>query len=266
MSVTNIVGIRFLNPIVTRNRLASTGVLSSPRCQFLCLLSYPLVPSACLRFTSSSENVPSPLPGLWPVLRMEGLWTRASIEKNKELMEYLRHYGVIKSEKVAEVMEIIDRGLFVPDRCPPYSDSPMPIGYNGTISAPHMHATCLELLKDHLKSGLRALDVGSGSGYLSACFAMMVGPEGHAVGVEHIPELVAASVENINRSAAASLMEGGSLTVHVAGMICENFNYSYFLLGVRYPARLPSGSHESFSSTRSRLRARAILDCTKAPI
>lgn len=146
---------------------------------------------------------------------MEGLWTRASAEKNKELIEHLRHYGVIRSKKVAEVMETIDRGLFVPDRNPPYLDSPMPIGYNATISAPHMHATCLELLKDHLKSGMRALDVGSGSGYLTACFAMMVGPEGCAVGVEHIPELLAASIENINRSAAASLMEGGSLSVHV---------------------------------------------------
>ena len=29
------------------------------------------------------------------------------------------------------------------------------IGYNVTISAPHMHAHALELLKDHLKDGTR---------------------------------------------------------------------------------------------------------------
>ena len=37
-----------------------------------------------------------------------------------------------------------------------------------------MHAYALELLKDHLKEGHRALDVGSGTGYLTACFAIMV--------------------------------------------------------------------------------------------
>lgn len=34
-----------------------------------------------------------------------------------------------------------------------YMDCPQPIGYHATISAPHMHATCLELLKDHLGPG-----------------------------------------------------------------------------------------------------------------
>jgi len=40
------------------------------------------------------------------------------------------------------------------------------IGSNATISAPHMHAHALELLKDHLKPGNKVLDVGAGSGYL----------------------------------------------------------------------------------------------------
>jgi protein-L-isoaspartate(D-aspartate) O-methyltransferase len=41
----------------------------------------------------------------------------------------------------------------------------------------------LEVLKDHLKPGMRALDVGSGSGYLTACMALMVGPRGRVVGI-----------------------------------------------------------------------------------
>lgn len=39
------------------------------------------------------------------------------------------------------------------------------------------HASSLELLKDHLKEGKKALDVGSGSGYLTACMAIMVSPQ-----------------------------------------------------------------------------------------
>nr|XP_029118474.1 protein-L-isoaspartate O-methyltransferase isoform X4 [Elaeis guineensis] len=143
-------------------------------------------------------------------------WTRGSADKNNVLVEQLKQYGVIKTKKVAEVMETIDRGLFVPDGNSAYIDSPMPIGYNATISAPHMHGTCLELLKEHLQPGMHALDVGSGTGYLTACFAMMVGPQGRAVGVEHIPELVASSIENVKRSAASSLLNGGSLSLHVA--------------------------------------------------
>ena len=37
-----------------------------------------------------------------------------------------------------------------------------------------MHAYALEILKDHLKEGSKALDIGSGTGYLTACFAIMV--------------------------------------------------------------------------------------------
>ncbi|KAG8652627.1 hypothetical protein MANES_06G112100v8 [Manihot esculenta] len=131
------------------------------------------------------------------------------------MVAHLQHYGVISSKKVAEVMETIDRALFVPDGSPAYVDSPMAIGYNATISAPHMHATCLQLLEEHLKPGMHALDVGSGTGYLTACFAVMVGPQGRAVGVEHIPELVTSSIKNIEKSAAAPLLKEGSLSVHV---------------------------------------------------
>lgn len=38
------------------------------------------------------------------------------------------------------------------------------------------HAYALELLHDQLYEGAKALDVGSGSGILSVCFARMVSP------------------------------------------------------------------------------------------
>ena len=46
------------------------------------------------------------------------------------------------------------------------------------------------MLEHHLRSGSRALDVGSGSGYLTVCMAEMVDKEGRVYGIEHIPELV----------------------------------------------------------------------------
>ncbi|KAL9324200.1 hypothetical protein ACSQ67_009057 [Phaseolus vulgaris] len=71
------------------------------------------------------------------------------------------------------------------------SKRPMAIGYNATISAPHMHAMCLQLLEENLHSGMHALDVGYG----------------RAVGVEHFLELVSFSIENIQKSAAATQLK-----------------------------------------------------------
>lgn len=84
--------------------------------------------------------------------------------------------GIIRSESVESAMTTIDRGHYCKSN--PYMDAPQRIGYGVTISAPHMHAHALELLKEHLIPGERALDVGSGSGYLTACMAMMLGENG----------------------------------------------------------------------------------------
>jgi protein-L-isoaspartate(D-aspartate) O-methyltransferase len=40
-------------------------------------------------------------------------------------------------------------------------DYPLPIGCSETISAPHMHATALEVLESKLQPGNSILDVGS---------------------------------------------------------------------------------------------------------
>ena len=64
---------------------------------------------------------------------------------------------------------------------------PLGINYDATISAPHMHAYCLEWLEPSLKPGAKVLDIGCGSGYLCAAFSEMVKPNGLVIGVEHIP-------------------------------------------------------------------------------
>ena len=120
--------------------------------------------------------------------------------------------GVIKSEEVKNTMLAVDRKFFAPHSA--YTDSPQPIGSGATISAPHMHAYALEILKDKLKEGSRALDVGSGTGYLTACFAVMVGKSGKAVGIEHIDDLVKKSIENV-RNWNADMLESGHLKLLV---------------------------------------------------
>eukprot|EP00094_Tigriopus_californicus_P006734 TCALIF_06485-PA protein Name:"Similar to Pcmt1 Protein-L-isoaspartate(D-aspartate) O-methyltransferase (Rattus norvegicus)" AED:0.31 eAED:0.31 QI:0/0.25/0.2/0.6/0.75/0.8/5/0/208 len=114
--------------------------------------------------------------------------------------------GVITSEPVAEAMLQVDRADFCGQS--PYADSPQSISHNATISAPHMHAYVLELLQDQLRPGSRALDVGSGSGYLTACMAKMVGDNGTVVGIDHIHELVSFGTKNIGKSHSYELEKG----------------------------------------------------------
>ncbi|KAJ2774367.1 hypothetical protein IWQ57_000854 [Coemansia nantahalensis] len=117
---------------------------------------------------------------------------------NGELIDNLLHARIITHERVAAAMRAVDRAHFAPRN--PYMDMPQSIGYGATISAPHMHGYALEYLHEHLQPGMHALDVGSGSGYLSACMASMVGAGGRVIGIDHIPELVQGSQTALERN------------------------------------------------------------------
>ncbi len=122
---------------------------------------------------------------------------RSSGESNNDLNDQLKRNGIIKSSRVLAAMNSVDRSFYAPYN--PYMDSPQSIGYSATISAPHMHAAALEVLSEQLYEGATCLDVGCGSGYLTACMAQMVGETGCTVGIEHIPQLTKLSEKNIKK-------------------------------------------------------------------
>jgi len=123
---------------------------------------------------------------------------RCSGSSNVELVDNLVKNGIVKSTKIADVMKSVDRDNYTKAGSS-YQDAPQSIGYGVTISAPHMHAYALEMLENQLKEGMKALDVGSGSGYLTACFALMVGERGNVVGIDHVDELIRWSSNNVNK-------------------------------------------------------------------
>lgn len=137
---------------------------------------------------------------------------RSHGNSNAELIQNLKKNGIIKSPRVEQSMLAVDRINYCKNN--PYMDSPQGIGYGVTISAPHMHAHALELLKDHLYEGAKSLDVGSGSGYLTACMALMVGEKGLAVGIDHIEGLVNMSIANIKKD-QPSLLDSGRIKLIV---------------------------------------------------
>lgn len=102
-------------------------------------------------------------------------WT-CSGRSNGELISKMWNARLVLSERVRDAMISVDRAHFTPSQHLAYQDSPQSIGYSATISAPHMHASALENLLPFLGEGKRVLDVGSGSGYLTAVLAELVFP------------------------------------------------------------------------------------------
>ncbi|KAF7876614.1 hypothetical protein EAF04_001700 [Stromatinia cepivora] len=102
-------------------------------------------------------------------------WT-CSGRTNGELISKMWNARLILSERVRDAMITVDRAHFTPSQHLAYEDSPQSIGHSATISAPHMHASALENLLPFLGEGKRVLDVGSGSGYLTAVMAELVFP------------------------------------------------------------------------------------------
>lgn len=187
---------------ITLSRTQRVGITLSPPCA-------SLVPQLFLHsvhpFTSNlKRNVMS--------------WS-CQPESNDGLVDALVEAHIIRSPEVEEAMRAVDRRNFSQEPQVAYADCPHPIGYGATISAPHMHAHCLEMLRDRLFPGAKVLDIGSGSGYLTAVMAHMVtrgGAAGRAVGVDHIPQLVDQAVRNVGREPqAARLVQSGSLLLEV---------------------------------------------------
>lgn len=106
--------------------------------------------------------------------------------------------GIVKVPAVERALREVDRGNFVPHS--PYQDSPQPIGYNVTVSAPHMHSYCLDQLYNHCKLGGTVLDIGCGSGIFTALLSALASHGATVIGLDHIPELVELSRRNTEKA------------------------------------------------------------------
>jgi len=100
----------------------------------------------------------------------------------------------ITDEAVLKAMRVIPRHLFVDQAFLPraYSDHPLPIGYDQTISQPYIVALMTSELD--LTGKERVLEIGTGSGYQAAILAVM---ECTVYTVERIPELSGRAAEVI---------------------------------------------------------------------
>ena len=132
----------------------------------------------------------------------------------EQLVKDLKTQGYICSSQVEQAMLSVPRELFVPveKRKLAYVDQPLDIGFNQTISAPHMVSIMCEALE--LRPGMKVLEIGTGSGYHAAVVSCIVGEKGKVYSVERFSELAKQAKKNLknagNRTVSV-LVKDGSL-------------------------------------------------------
>jgi protein-L-isoaspartate(D-aspartate) O-methyltransferase len=102
----------------------------------------------------------------------------------------------IRDARVLAAMRTIPRDEFVPEplRQDAYEDHPLPIGEGQTISQPYIVAAMLERLA--LEPSNRVLEVGTGSGYVTALLAVLCS---HVFSVERHAPLAASAGKTLVR-------------------------------------------------------------------
>jgi protein-L-isoaspartate(D-aspartate) O-methyltransferase len=119
-------------------------------------------------------------------------------------------------DRVAKAMEKAPRELFVASDYvrSAYSDTPLPIGFGQTISAPSIVAFMSKSLD--VQEGMKILEIGSGSGYQAAILAELTGSSGAVYTIERIPELIELAKANVEKLGYANLkfIEGDGTKGH----------------------------------------------------
>lgn len=122
----------------------------------------------------------------------------------ERLIVSLIKQGILRSPEVIKAMQSVPRTNFLPQDVQSYNavDTPLPIGFGQTISAPHMVSIMNEAMQ--LEVGMRVLEVGGGSGWHAATIAEIIAPKGvprseygHVYTVETVQGLAEIARKNI---------------------------------------------------------------------
>ncbi len=116
-----------------------------------------------------------------------------------QLINNLILKGYLQSDLVTDAFSEIQRIEFIPEEFHSSADAdiPFPIGFGQSIPQPQIVATMLELLD--VQRGYHILEIGSGSGWVTALLAFMVGKEGKVTSIETSKELLDLARENVDK-------------------------------------------------------------------
>ncbi|MFB6249700.1 MAG: protein-L-isoaspartate(D-aspartate) O-methyltransferase [Salinibacter sp.] len=131
---------------------------------------------------------------LLPVAPPDTSW-EYEVLRRRMVREQIEARGVT-DPAVLDAMRSVPRHRFVPDHPPrlAYTDRPLPIGHEQTISQPYIVARMTELVRPAPSD--RALEIGTGSGYQAAVLSEVVDS---VYTVEILPELAATARTRLRR-------------------------------------------------------------------
>jgi protein-L-isoaspartate(D-aspartate) O-methyltransferase len=100
----------------------------------------------------------------------------------------------VLEERILELLKHVRREHFVPEgkREMAFMDMEIPLGYGASMWQPKLEARTVQEL--HLTRSDKVLEVGTGSGYLTALLSLLAG---HVTSVEIVPELSAMAKQHL---------------------------------------------------------------------
>lgn len=118
---------------------------------------------------------------------------------HETVVEKLIAEGVLKTPRIIAAFKKIHRVDFIPPiiQSRANDDIALPTFENQTISQPYTVAFMLEILQP--MPGDFILDVGSGSGWVAAILANIVGKNGKVFAIELVSTLVQFSIDNVRK-------------------------------------------------------------------
>lgn len=170
--------------------------------------------------------------------------------KRKRLVGRLSKKEILNKQEVINAMSTVPRHLFIPKAAESsaYMDTPLSIGCNQTISAPHMNAMMCEYLE--LKEGNKILEIGTGSGYHAALCAELVAPKGtdnpgHVYTIERHEELVENARNSLKQTGYASRVT----VIHGDGTMgySKEAPYDKILVTAASPKKVPPPLREQLN-------------------
>jgi protein-L-isoaspartate(D-aspartate) O-methyltransferase len=128
---------------------------------------------------------------------MQHNWEREMLDMEQArfnmIEQQIRPCEVLE-ERILELLKHVRREHFVPEgkREMAFMDMEIPLGYGASMWQPKLEARTVQEL--HLTRSDKVLEVGTGSGYLTALLSLLAG---HVTSVEIVPELSAMAKQHL---------------------------------------------------------------------
>lgn len=129
------------------------------------------------------------------------------LARQNMVLQQIRPWEVI-DERVLEVIQKVPRERFVPEafQSLAFADVEIPLGHGYAMMLPRVEARMLQAL--NIQPGDRVLEVGTGSGFVTACLARL---GGRVSSIDIHPDFIEAAVRRLAELSIAVELESGDV-------------------------------------------------------